>query len=691
MSRLHPSFKRREASQIVLGGLILAIILNLYLLPLILVKGDGQTIIEKPLDPVYINSKKTTPGIPNIDIEIGEAWEIIYTLEAGKRYHIFLVGRFVNFSKPLTDYDIFTYAPDGDETWHTESAGFPEHVANDNPHRLFKTRRSGQYRFQIVNDKRDSNGTDPAVFMLIEHIETDKWYTRDFKGRENDKPVYNTTWSYEFTTDAEHIRVVVNVSDGLDMYEARLYPMANMKAKIGYDLWGIPVPFGSLLKGETEYDNVTETKYGGYNTTIEGWRNSKLTSSCEYKGDDMEIWFELAEPINYTYPTNVTSNISYYLCLIAERGEGEANFYIQTDFTPPILSLVDPPEQGYAGEETEIKTAIKSVSPIKRAWVEYTEDEGKTWDKRDLRPGEDLFACDLPPFSPGGYVNYTVYAKDDLGSIGNITAGFQVKNRVELYCEVDKTEITMDQKVEVIGAVTPKREPLMLEFTKKEQEETVKVIPDDTGMFKYQFTPKSRGDWKLQATYNGSELDYPSSSDVITLSVVSVPTSIDCSISSNEVKRKEPLTVTGTVSPPAQGLTVEVTFASPSSFQTEIIVTDASGGFSYSLYPSELGEWNVIAQLKDESLRYVPSQSGLMEFAVVPLTIIDKVVKTLTRMITPPLLYMTIGGSGVCATIALFRFRDRLPKSITSKFPSLFGKGNNRSKKGRGKYSRRRR
>ena len=136
MTRPHISFKRRDTSQIVLGGLILAIILNLYILPALPVRGDGQTIIEKPLDPVYINSKKNNPGIQNIDIEIGEAWEIIYTLEAGKRYHIFLVGRFVNFSQPDTDYDIFTYAPDGDETWHTESAGSPEHVANDNPHRL---------------------------------------------------------------------------------------------------------------------------------------------------------------------------------------------------------------------------------------------------------------------------------------------------------------------------------------------------------------------------------------------------------------------------------------------------------------------------------------------------------------------------------------------------------------------------
>ena len=73
MTRLHHSFKRREASKIVLGGLILAIILNLTLLPAIPVNGDGQTIIEKPLDPVYINSKKTTPDIPNIDIDIGEA------------------------------------------------------------------------------------------------------------------------------------------------------------------------------------------------------------------------------------------------------------------------------------------------------------------------------------------------------------------------------------------------------------------------------------------------------------------------------------------------------------------------------------------------------------------------------------------------------------------------------------------
>ena len=687
----HRRWETKRATCLLLLSLVaLLITVNFALIFVPGALGADTIRIEKPLDPVYINPDETKPGIINVDLDIGETWNVIYTLEGGKRYHIFLVGEWVDFTDPQTDYDIFTYSPYGEETWHTESAGIPEHVANDRLHQLFETDVTGSYTFEIVNDKRDSNGTDAAVFMLIEHVDTDTWYTQYFEGRRNDKPVFYTTWSYEFTTDAPRVRVIVNVSDTLDMYEARLYPMANLMAGIGDDVWGIPVPFGSLLMGDTEYDKTTGTTYGGYNTTIEGYVDRELMASCEYKGEDMEILLEMPGALNQTIADNMTS-ISYYLVLIAERGQGDAEFYVQTDFTPPKITLVEPPEMGYASEETLIEASITSASEVRRVWADYTYDGGETWGTEELEPERGLYAGELPPFPAGVHLSYTVHARDELGGVGTVDAGFPVKNRVTLSCEPSKSKVKMGESVEVRGTATPSVGNVVLRFKNGDHEETVEVEPDALGTFRYTFKPSLMGEWNLQALFSGGDAESPASSDPVTFVAESTPTSIVGSLSSSEVKQNRLITFSGTVAPRIPGLTVEITFASPTSYHKETVVTDAYGGFTYGLKPQEAGAWSVLAQVIDEGLRYAPSQSGLMEFLVTPLGPLGQLVDVLSLMITLPYLYLTTGVTGVGVALAVFKGRDRLIKILPKSIARRISSGNRKRRTGKGaeKYRRR--
>ncbi|KON31580.1 hypothetical protein AC482_00010 [miscellaneous Crenarchaeota group-15 archaeon DG-45] len=670
----------KDAKTLYISLTVIFITVCVCLLPTPNALGADTIYVEKPLDPIYINGIDAKPGIITADIDIGKKQDIVYTLEKGKRYHIFLVGDWVDFTDPRTDYDIFTYGPDGKETWHTESAGIPEHVANDKPHQLFKADASGSYRFEIVNDKRDSNGSDPAVFMLIEHVETDTWYTRYFEGRRNDKPVFHTTWCYEFTTDAPRVRVIVNVSDTLDMYEARLYPMANLNADIGYDIWGIPVPFGWLLLGGTVYNSGTDMTYGGFNTTIEGYRDRELMASCEYKGEDMEILLEMPGALNQTIADNMTS-ISYYLALIAERGQGNAEFYIQTDFTPPNITLVDSPERGYASEETRIEASTSGVSGIRRVWVNYTQNDGRTWGTKELRPAGGIYTCELPPFPAGVYLNYIVHAKDELGSVGTVEAGFPVKNRVKLYCEPDRPRIRMGESVEVRGTATPRVENVLLRFSNDDVEETIKVEPDALGAFRYTFKPSLMGEWSLQALYSGNDLNSPASSDPATFVSESTPTSIVGSLSSTQVKQNRPVILSGTVTPGIPGLTVEITFASPSSYHRDVVVTDASGSFAYSFKPREAGAWSALAQVIDKELRYARSQSGLIELFVAPSSPLDRLVDALTMMITLPYRYITIGLTGVGATLAVFKGRSHLAHILPQSIANRISNGNKKNRK----------
>ncbi|MGD2201560.1 MAG: hypothetical protein PVJ38_08015, partial [Candidatus Bathyarchaeota archaeon] len=312
--------------------------------------------VEKAVDPIFIND-----GVDTIDIPVGEYWTLTYDLKKSKRYHIFLVGDWVkNDTDPITDYDIYTYLPDGSlYSTHTESAGIPEQVANDAMHQYFEPPQSGEYAFKIVNDERDSENQEPAIFMLLEHIGINGEYSRFLEGRDiNDEEVLNTGWAFEFNTSSPQIRITVEVPEYLDMYEARLYAMANPVEGTGYDLYGIGVPLGSYFSGFSG-------AYGGFNTSSRGDRNIEAMDSGEYGGQDLAF--------TYTSPSP-GSNIFYYLALIAEHGKGTVDFMARTDFDAPNVTLKDPPELCIQDEDTEIIVNVEDDSEIERVWIEHTTD-----------------------------------------------------------------------------------------------------------------------------------------------------------------------------------------------------------------------------------------------------------------------------------------------------------------------------
>ena len=76
--------------------------------------------------------------------------------------------------------------------------------------------------------------------------------------------------------------------------------------------------------------------------------------------------------------------VFYYLVLLAEYFQGEAQFYIKTDYSPVNLTLLDPPEVGYTKETTLIKVEAEAVANIDSMWIEYTTDSWKNSKRIDL-------------------------------------------------------------------------------------------------------------------------------------------------------------------------------------------------------------------------------------------------------------------------------------------------------------------
>ena len=133
------------------------------------IDGNG-TYIEKPVFPIKIS---------NMTIPIGEKYTIICPLVADFTYHVYCYGDWVHTgSEPKTDYDIYVYNPQEQlESTHTEAAGLPEHLGTTVDDPYFTPKETGNYTFVLINDARESAGAEPATFMIIQHIDTDVWYT----------------------------------------------------------------------------------------------------------------------------------------------------------------------------------------------------------------------------------------------------------------------------------------------------------------------------------------------------------------------------------------------------------------------------------------------------------------------------------------------------------------------------------
>lgn len=570
------------------------------------------TIVSKPVDPVYINAVPYYSQRNSIPIPLGESWKINYTLEAGKRYHIYLVGDWIcNETDPTTDYDILTYYPDGKKRWNTESAGLPEQVAFDDYHHYFVPPETGEYQFEIINDVRDSVGADSAIFMVMENIDLNKVYTRYLEGREYSpvshqfEEVELTSWAYEFKTNSPKIRVLVDVPDydndpiergELDMYEVRLYAMANPDNDIGYLVDNIGVPSGDL------FDNF-KGLYGGFNSSANGDRNINAMASCEYPGRDME----------FTYDTpngeNGTSEITYILVLIAEHGEGTVKFSVQTDFDPPKISIINPPKIGVAGETTELRVTTTDSNNIKSVWMKYSVDNGTNYDQLDFQLVSNYWVSYLPSFSAGEIVNYSVFSMDGYDNIGSFDSSILIKNAVYFDIDIVDSTLVTGQELEINGITNLPDHPINLTFIIDDFSEIVTITTDDNGNFDYNYYPVYPGNWRFEVSYCGDDITIETeSSDIL---FTKYPVDLKCNIFSNLVIGSQKAKVFGTSSLKDSPIILE--FIHQDSTQKVSLVTTDIGDFEYLYIPNQLGDWRVKAIFEGDN-KELPSQSKQVSF-----------------------------------------------------------------------------
>jgi len=563
--------------------------------------------------------------------------DLTYWLEAGNRYHIFLVGDWVSNETDATDYDIWVYNKNGILSRHTESAGLPEQVGNDAKNQYFKPPETGDYTFRIINDPKDSGGADPAVFMVMQHIEMNRRYTLELIGKYNPNDQYTSKayHAYEFDTASPDFELSINVPDSLDMYEARVYPMANPAAQVGYYIRGIGVPTGDLLTSE-----APSGSYGGYNYKYEKFRFPEWTASCERNGYDMDVVF--GAPLhNETELVLEDRTVFYYLVLMAEYDQGTIQFYLKTDANNPLVTLVDPGVLGYTDDRTKIEASVSSNNPLDSVWVNYTIDDWVTQSRVDMVKDGDVHRGYIPKQALNKVVKYRVYAMDEIENQGSASGSFEVKERVTPELTVDRISLYGGESITFFGSsnVANKNHVLRIQGATNKD---ITVTTGTTGAFEYTYKPPVTGSYTATLVYVGDPVYHPAYSLAQEFTVAKRELTVTCSMSPLPAKQTRPLTITGSVSPPMSGVPVNIVIVSPEESFVESVITSAAGTFSTSITPNVTGSWEMLPQVLSTAYNS-PSQGDLISFQVVPLSITEVILYKAAEFTQPPLVFVPAG------------------------------------------------
>ncbi len=630
--------------------------------PVTTVKGATVTL-RKPFEPVFINFNEQGKTIPPPwddgqheltilrppDPQHPVPGEVKCSLEKDQKYHIFLVGDFV-FNKTLgasdlTDYDIEVYDPYMRlVSRHTESAGQPEQVVKSGPKQYFVPAMDGSYTFRIYNDPKDSRNDEAAVFMLIKHIEMNTRYNVTLYGKPRVGAQYPFwfNYAYEFDTPNDDYQLVVKVPDpddktrysGLDMYEARVYPMANPSIGVGHYLNGLAVPWGHLLSGEN--DGI----YGGYNPSVEGASLIDYTASCEYSGEDMLVTF--GKPVHNETETVVDDpTVFYYLVLLAEYDYGTVEFYLKTDYRPLNLTLLDPDLVGYTGDETTIYVDVEAHHMVDSVSMNYTTDNWETEDTVEMRKCDEGYKGNLPKFTLNDYVKYKVTALDEVDNKGSTRGEFEVKNKVDLSLSCSRTSLQGGESLTVLGASSMPNTDHTLRFVCGRRSNAVDIKTNTVGEFQYTYTPQWVGNYEVTIEYNGDGVNHAAVSQAKEFSVQKRSFTVSTQIDS-VAKNTRPFVLSGTVSPAVGGVPVSFIIVTPTGSFVESCRTSQTGSFSTIIVPEELGEWEAIAQVDSGEL-YESSSSPLNIFTVVKLSIPEVIILKAREFTEPPLLYVPVG------------------------------------------------
>ncbi len=542
-------------------------------------------------------------GVPvSVQLDIGGGWVYVFDLDNDTRYHIYFHGDWLGTE---TDYDIAIYDPDGQripDQYHTESHGLIEHTGTNYTWPFFHPEKDGEYSIYIMNDPKESTGTASGTLMVVENIDINRFYGDKLylegkdPGTNENRP--STTWVYEFNTSSNHIEIPVTVPDYLDMYEVRLYLMANPAAGLGQELLGMPIAWEPGL-----YDGTHQSSVGGSSIEDTAYRGNAF-DSCEYWGKDMLI--------NYTSP--YSGNLLYHLVFIAELGAGNPSFVVKTDLTPPNLAVTGPGKVLPGEEATITAIANDTESGVEMVNLSYSLDNGLNWNTMSMNQSQSYVYTGTIPGQPiGAPVFYKVEALDFARNKAVEEGSYQSKYLSKVLLSLSASRISGGESITLEGLIVPPKADVDVLIQYMDPEDSVVyrgVKAGSLGNFTDNFTPDKAGVWKVQASWDG-DLEYFGASNMTSLTVDKMAVTLDLTVKSS-ITIGDILEITGSVTPTLPYATIKIYVTDPEGTLTiSDAQTSSQGGYSLDLILDAKGAWIITAVFPGDALHRSASSSSL--------------------------------------------------------------------------------
>jgi hypothetical protein len=125
------------------------------------------------------------------------------------------------------------------------------------------------------------------------------------------------------------------------------------------------------------------------------------------------------------------------------------------------------------------------------------------------------------------------------------------------------------------------------------------VSTSSSGVFSDVFSSTQTGTWIVMAIWNGSDTYFGASSGYVNFTVQKVVMSITCNVTSESITIGDNITVTGSIYPKIENLTVTVTFIGANSTVTQTAYTNSNGTFLVSWKPDSMGLWQVHSHIAE--------------------------------------------------------------------------------------------
>jgi len=172
-------------------------------------------------------------------------------------------------------------------------------------------------------------------------------------------------------------------------------------------------------------------------------------------------------------------------------------------------------------------------------------------------------------------------------------------------CVVSSSDLTLHDSVTISGSISPTMPNvavnLQIKYDTGSWSNLTTVNTDSNGVYSYSWIPEAVGLYDIKAVCDGYGVYEGATSNIVSVYVNRIPTSISCIVSPSDVKIGDSISVSGSTNPPIPNIIVNIIYTKPdNSTFTRTCLTNLNGDFGDTYTPQFLGSWSVTASCEGD-------------------------------------------------------------------------------------------